>query len=157
MRQKAIFVGRTHKFKVEEGQKMIGGSFSRRRTDSDHSFNIAPNLLKQDFAVSQPNPKWAGDITYVWAREGWAYLAVILDLQSRRVIGWAISNRMKKDLAIRARTNWLMRYKVAMFPSNGLKANRSRATAYTTRAANTQPWAGKAPPPSNAKPLDMST
>jgi putative transposase len=74
----------------------------RRKTDSDHTFNIAPTLLQQDFAASQPNQKWAGDITYVWTREGWIYLAVILDLHSRRVIGWAISNRMKKDLAIRA-------------------------------------------------------
>ena len=88
MKQNAICVVRTHKFKAT--------------TDSDHSFNIAPNLLQQDFAASQPNQKWAGDITYVSTREGWVYLAVILDLHSRRVIGWAISNRMKKDLAIRA-------------------------------------------------------
>ncbi|WP_165571284.1 DDE-type integrase/transposase/recombinase, partial [Paracoccus nototheniae] len=45
---------------------------------------------------------WAGDITYVWTREGWVYLAVIIDLFSRRVVGWAISNRMKQDLALRA-------------------------------------------------------
>ena len=88
MRQNAICVVRTHKFKAT--------------TDSDHTFNIAPNLLQQDFVASQPNQKWAGAITYVWTREGWVYLAVILDLHSRRVIGWAISNRMKKDLAIRA-------------------------------------------------------
>jgi putative transposase len=88
MRQNAISVVRTHKFKAT--------------TDSDHAFNIAPNLLQQDFAASQPNQKWAGDITYVWTREGWVYLAVILDLHSRRVIGWAISSRMKKDLATRA-------------------------------------------------------
>ena len=88
MRQNAICVVRTRKFKAT--------------TDSDHTFNIAPNLLQQDFAASQPNQKWAGDITYVWTREGWIYLAVILDLHSRRVIGWAISNRMKKALAIRA-------------------------------------------------------
>lgn len=88
MKQNAICVVRTHKFKAT--------------TDSDHTFNIAPNLLQQDFAASQPNQKWAGDITYVSTREGWVYLAVILDLHSRRVIGWAISNRMKKDLAIRA-------------------------------------------------------
>jgi transposase InsO family protein len=48
------------------------------------------------------NQKWAGDISYIWTSEGWLYLAVILDLYSRRVIGWAVSNRMKKDLAIRA-------------------------------------------------------
>ena len=65
-------------------------------------FNIAPNLLDRDFTADRPNQKWAGDISYIWTREGWLYLAVILDLHSRRVIGWAVSNRMKRDLAIRA-------------------------------------------------------
>ncbi len=88
MRQNGISVVRTRKYKVT--------------TDSDHKFNIAPNLLDRDFAAEQPNQKWAGDISYVWTREGWLYLAVILDLYSRRVIGWAVSNRMKRDLAIRA-------------------------------------------------------
>jgi putative transposase len=88
MRQNAISVIRTRKFKVT--------------TDSDHRFNIAPNLLQQHFSASQPNLKRAGDITYGWMCEGGVCLAVILDLHSRRVIGWAISNRMKKDLAIRA-------------------------------------------------------
>ena len=71
-------------------------------TDSNHTFNIAPNLLNRDFHADAPNQKWAGDISYVRTREGWLYLAVILDLHSRRVIGWAVSNRMKRDLAIRA-------------------------------------------------------
>jgi putative transposase len=71
-------------------------------TDSNHKFNIAPNLLDRNFAADGSNQKWAGDITYIWTREGWLYLAVILDLHSRRVIGWAVSNRMKRDLAIRA-------------------------------------------------------
>lgn len=88
MRQNGIRIIRSRKFK--------------RTTDSDHAFNIAPNLLQQDFSASAPNQKWAGDITYIWTREGWVYLAVIIDLFSRRVIGWAISNRMKQDLAIRA-------------------------------------------------------
>ena len=88
MRQNGISVVRTRKHKVT--------------TDSDHKFNIAPNLLDRDFTADQPNQKWAGDISYVWTREGWLYLAVILDLHSRRVIGWAVSNRMKRDLAIRA-------------------------------------------------------
>ena len=88
MRQNGIQVIRSRKFK--------------RTTDSDHAYNIAPNLLQQDFTASGPNQKWAGDITYVWTREGWVYLAVIIDLFSRRVVGWAISNRMKQDLAIRA-------------------------------------------------------
>ncbi len=60
------------------------------------------NWLDGDFVAAAPNQKWAGDITYVWTSEGWLYLAVILDLHSRRVVGWAVSDRMKKDLAIRA-------------------------------------------------------
>ncbi|WP_110281130.1 IS3 family transposase [Loktanella sp. PT4BL] len=88
MRQNGISVVRTRKHKVT--------------TDSDHKFNIAPNLLDRNFTADHPNQKWAGDISYVWTREGWLYLAVILDLHSRRVIGWAVSNRMKRDLAIRA-------------------------------------------------------
>ncbi|MEP0963368.1 MAG: IS3 family transposase [Roseobacter sp.] len=88
MRQNGISVIRTRKHKVT--------------TDSDHKFNIAPNLLDRDFTADAPNQKWAGDISYVWTREGWLYLAVILDLHSRRVIGWAVSNRMKRDIAIRA-------------------------------------------------------
>jgi len=59
-------------------------------------------LLDRNFTADQANQKWAGDINYIWTREGWLYLAVILDLHSRRVIGWAVSNRMKRDLAIRA-------------------------------------------------------
>ena len=71
-------------------------------TDSHHRLGVAANWLDGDFAAHAPNRKWAGDITYVWTSEGWLYLAVILDLHSRRVVGWAVSDRMKKDLAIRA-------------------------------------------------------
>ena len=88
MRENEIEVKRNKTFKVT--------------TDSNHAFNIAPNLLSRNFHADAPNQKWAGDITYVWTREGWLYLAFILDLHSRRVIGWAVSNRMKRDLAIRA-------------------------------------------------------
>jgi len=88
MRENGITVERTRKFKAT--------------TDSDHTFNIAPNLLDRDFIATGPNQKWAGDISYIWTREGWLYLAVILDLHSRRVIGWPVNNRMKRDLAIRA-------------------------------------------------------
>lgn len=71
-------------------------------TDSRHHLGIAPNLLDGDFLAAAPNLKWAGDISYVWTAEGWLYLAVVIDLFSRRVVGWAVSDRMKKDLAIRA-------------------------------------------------------
>ncbi len=88
MRQNGISVVRTRKHKVT--------------TDSNHKFNIAPNLLNRNFVADHPNQKWVVDISYVWTQEGWLYLAVVLDLYSRRVIGWAVSNRMKRDLAIRA-------------------------------------------------------
>lgn len=88
MRDNGIRVERSKKYKVT--------------TDSNHAFNIAPNLLDGDFNATAPNQKWAGDISYIWTREGWLYLAVIIDLYSRRVVGWAVSNRMKRDLAIRA-------------------------------------------------------
>src|SRR3546814_15101109 len=71
-------------------------------TDSNHRLGVAANWLDGDFVAAAPNQKWAGDITYIWTSEGWLYLAVILDLHSRRVVGWAVSDRMKKDLAIRA-------------------------------------------------------
>ena len=65
-------------------------------TDSHHRLGGAANWLDGDFAADAPNRKWAGDITYLWTSEGWLYLAVILDLHSRRVVGWAVSDRMKK-------------------------------------------------------------
>ena len=71
-------------------------------TDSRHSLGFADNILDRAFMADAPNRKWAGDISYIWTSEGWLYLAVVIDLFSRRVIGWAASNRMKKDIAIRA-------------------------------------------------------
>ena len=86
----------------ENGIKIIRTKKYKATTDSNHTFNIAPNLLDQDFSATGPNQEWVGDISYVWTSEGWLYLAVILDLYSRRIIGWAVSNRMKQDLGIRA-------------------------------------------------------
>lgn len=71
-------------------------------TDSHRQPDIAANLLDDDFLADGPNRKWAGDISYIWTAEGWLYLAVVIDLFSRRVIGWTVSDRIKKDLAIRA-------------------------------------------------------
>ncbi|MGX7345261.1 IS3 family transposase [Acetobacter pasteurianus] len=67
-------------------------------TDSHHQSDIAANLLDGNFLAESPNRKWVGDISYIWTAEGWLYLAVVIDLSSRRVIGWAASDRMKKDL-----------------------------------------------------------
>ncbi|CAA0123010.1 Uncharacterised protein [BD1-7 clade bacterium] len=68
-------------------------------TDSNHKLPVAPNLLDRDFNADAPNQKWAGDITYLYTSEGWLYLAVMIDLYSRAVIGWSMSSRMTADLA----------------------------------------------------------
>lgn len=74
----------------------------RRTTDSNHSSPIAPNVLERDFEPAAPNQAWAGDVTYIATGEGWSYLAVILDLFSRRVVGWAMSTTNDTALALAA-------------------------------------------------------
>lgn len=76
----------------------------RATTPSNHRLPVAANTLDRQFTVEAPNRVWAGDITYVWTTEGWLYLAVLLDLYSRRVIGWAMGHRLTVDLAERALT-----------------------------------------------------
>lgn len=71
-------------------------------TNSNHNLPVAPNLLQQNFSASKPNEKWVSDITYVWTEEGWLYLAVVMDLYSRMVVGWAMSERMTAKLVIDA-------------------------------------------------------
>lgn len=71
-------------------------------TNSNHEFAIAPNLLRREFTVAAPNTVWAADITYLPTREGWLYLAVVLDLYSRAVVGWNVTNHMRADLAVGA-------------------------------------------------------
>ena len=73
-----------------------------RTTDSNHSHPVAPNVLERDFSPDQPNSTWATDITYVWTGEGWLYLAVVLDLFSRRVVGWSMSQHIDTQLVLGA-------------------------------------------------------
>jgi transposase InsO family protein len=67
-------------------------------TDSKHNLPVAPNLLDREFTVKEPNRVYVGDITYIWTQEGWLYLAIVLDLFSRQVVGWSMNQRMTKDL-----------------------------------------------------------
>ncbi|EJG0514650.1 IS3 family transposase [Vibrio parahaemolyticus] len=78
-------------------------------TDSKHKMPVAPNLLAQDFNATAPNQKWAGDITYLATSEGWLYLAVIIDLYSRQVIGWSMDTRMTATLVCDALSMALFR------------------------------------------------
>jgi putative transposase len=68
-------------------------------TDSKHGRPVAPNVLERKFTVDKPNRYWVGDISYVPTAEGWLYLATVIDLYSRKVIGWSMANNLKADLA----------------------------------------------------------
>ena len=74
----------------------------QRTTDSQHGLPVAANVLDRQFTVPTPNMAWVSDITYLWTREGWLYLVVILDLFSRRVVGWALHDRITRQLALDA-------------------------------------------------------
>ncbi len=112
MKENNIRIIRTRKFKCT--------------TDSNHNFNVAPNLLGGDFTTTGQNQKWAGDITYIRTEEGWLYLAVIIDLYSRRVIGWATSKRMKRDLVCQA----LLRAIALRKPPKGVIHHTDRGSQY---------------------------
>ena len=71
-------------------------------TDSKHKLPVAENILNRDFTATAPNQKWVGDISYIWTNEGWMYLAVIIDLYSRSVIGWAMEVTMSRQLVGKA-------------------------------------------------------
>lgn len=80
-------------------------------TDSGHALPIAPNLLARQFTVNEPDKVWAGDITYIPTDEGWLYLAVVIDLFSRQVVGWSLREDMARDIAIDAlRMAWFKRH-----------------------------------------------
>lgn len=87
----------------EQGlQGIHKGRFKVVTTDSNHSRPLAENKLEQNFTSTTPNQKWAADFTYVRTSEGWLYLAVVLDLFSRKVVGWAFSPRMTDNLCLKA-------------------------------------------------------
>jgi transposase InsO family protein len=100
----------------------------RRTTDSKHSEPIAPNLLNRDFDVDVPNAAWVTDVTYVWTLQGWLYLAVILDLFSRRVVGWATSANNDRALALEA----LARATASRKPAVGLLHHSDRGSVYAS-------------------------
>jgi transposase InsO family protein len=71
--------------------------FVPRTTDSDHPHPIAPNVLGRDFQATAPDRKWACDLSYVWTDEGWLYLSVVIDLFSRKVVGWSMTDHMRAE------------------------------------------------------------
>jgi putative transposase len=100
----------------------------RCTTDSRHGMAIKENLLARRFAVTKPNTSWVTDITYLWTFEGWLYLAVILDLYSRRVVGWSLSERLERGGALDALRMALDHRQ----PSPGLLHHSDRGSQYAS-------------------------
>ena len=98
----------------------------KRTTDSDHGGPVASNVLDQDFTATAPDQNWGVDISYVWTAEGWLYLAIVLDLFSRRIVGWQLSDRMKRGLAMDA----LRRAIALRGPPPGLIHHSDRGSQY---------------------------
>ena len=95
-------------------------------TDSNHKLPVAPNLLNRQFQVDRPDTVWCGDITYLWTMEGWLYLAVVIDLYSRKVVGWAMSSHLKTSLVLEALRMAYWRRK----PAKGLIHHSDRGSQY---------------------------
>ena len=131
LRQEGFDIGRD---KARRMMKRLGLQVKPKRkykvtTDSNHQLPVAKNVLNREFSPSAPNQAWGSDITYLWTQQGWIYLAVVIDLYSRRVVGWAIDRRMKKALVIRA----LMMAVNLRKPPAGLICHSDRGSQYASR------------------------
>ena len=122
----AIGRRRTARLMRENGLRGRQKRRFNRTTDSEHSWPVAPNIIDQDFTATAPNQKWGVDISYVWTREGWLYLAVVIDLFSRRVVGWAVGDRLHRDLALAA----LRKAPIMRRPPKGLIHHSDRGSHY---------------------------
>lgn len=125
-------VGRKRVARIMRGEGLCAKAARKFRstTDSSHSKVVAPNLLKQNFTVPAPNRVWVGDITYLWTKEGWMYLAVWIDLYSRMVVGWRLGTRLNATLVTLAFRNACLRRR----PPPGLILHTDRGIQYASNA-----------------------
>ena len=130
LRAKGRRVGRKRIERLMRREGIVGRKKKRFRktTDSNHPHPIAPNVLERKFDVELPDTAWVTDVTYVWTLEGWLYLAAILDLFSRRVVGWAASANNDRALALGA----LDRAVAARSPAPGLVHHSDRGSVYAS-------------------------
>ncbi|APT59740.1 transposase [Roseomonas gilardii] len=117
---------RTARLMRENGLRARQKRRFKRTTDSHHAWPVAPNLLDQDFSAEGPNQKWGSDISYIWTCEGWLYLAVVIDLFARRAVGWAMADRLHRELALTA----LRKALIMRRPTPGLIHHADRGSQY---------------------------
>lgn len=131
LRQQGHHVNKKRVERLMRLDGLAGISPRRKRvytTDSRHDLPIAANLLKQDFQAEAPNQKWVSDISYVATAEGWLYLATILDLFSRMIVGWAMDDHLETTLVTRALQMALARRS----PAPGLLHHSDRGSQYAS-------------------------
>ena len=116
--------------KTQQIKAKTAKSFVPCTTDSDHQSPVASNTLNRDFQASLPNQKWVTDMTYIPTDEGWVYLAVVLDLCSRRVVGWAMADHMRSELVVDALNMALAHRR----PTRGLLHHSDRGVQYASDA-----------------------
>lgn len=130
LKQAGFSVGR---YKARSLMREAGIRVNRKKpfvktTDSDHRLPVAENILNREFSPTAPNRVWGGDITYLWTKEGWLYLAIVLDFYSRRVVGWALQSHMKSELVEEALQMAYFRRK----PCHGLIHHSDRGSQYAS-------------------------
>lgn len=113
---------RAHGLRAASAQKY------RHTTDSNHPYPVAKNVLNQEFEQVEPNQVWVSDITYVPTREGWLYVVCVLDLYSRKVVGWSMSQRMTRELVLKALEMALQ----GRCPEAGLVHHSDRGSQYAS-------------------------
>ncbi|SOC35619.1 transposase InsO family protein [Ureibacillus acetophenoni] len=101
-------------------------------TDSNHDDKTYPNQLNRQFNVDEPNEVWVADITYIWTLEGWVYLSSVMDLFSRKIVGWSLASHMKKELTIQALNMALVNRQ----PGEGLLHHSDRGSQYSSQDYN---------------------
>ena len=128
--------GRGHRIGLRRVERLMRENGIRARhkrrykatTDSKHTLPVAPNVLDRNFMPTAPNQVWTADLTYIWTTAGWLYLAIVLDLFNREVVGWSIKPRMTADIAVDALTMaWFRRR-----PAPGLIFHSDRGSQYAS-------------------------
>ncbi len=124
--------GRHRVARLMRAQGLRGKRRRRYRctTNSEHPYPVAANVLGRRFQPQAPDRVWVSDITYVWTREGWLYLCVVLDLYSRRVVGWSTGTTLKTNLVLRALDEALRQRR----PGPGLLVHSDRGAQYASHA-----------------------
>jgi len=122
--------GKARKLMGEAGVQVRHRKKFKITTDSNHKHPVFPNLVQRHFAVPQPDQVYASDVTYIWTQEGWLYLAVVMDLYSRKIVGWSMSSQMKAQLVCNAliMAIWQRR------PQAGLIHHSDRGSQYASKA-----------------------